>query len=196
MLCHWQFMCAFWQSTISSHNSSFARCIDTFTCAPSAAFSSHAHIQLRLFSMPHFQTRAVIADPRWRSGYVLTRRRRIRRIACPVGGVFLVEYDVRRHLSAAMHERTGRQFAAPLALRPERDANGLCDLSVTLAEGVAAGSTYSTIVWWALACGGWQCHALAELWRRRSLWSQLTWATLRSTTKTGFRMAAVSAAWC
>jgi hypothetical protein len=85
--------------------------------------------------MPYFQKRAVIADLRWRSGYVLIRRRMICRIACPAGGVFLVEYDIRRRLSAAMQERTGRQFAAPLALRPERDANGRYDLSVTLADG-------------------------------------------------------------
>ena len=125
-----------WHSTESSHNPSFARYIDTFTCAPLLHLALTRTYNFVLFSaMPHFQKRAVIADPRWRNGYVLIRRRVTRRIPCPAGGAFLVEYDVCRHLSAAMRKRTGRQFAAPLALRPERDANGRYDLSMTLADG-------------------------------------------------------------
>jgi hypothetical protein len=85
--------------------------------------------------MPLFQKRALIADPRWRSGYVLIRRRALCRIACPAGGVFLVEYDIYRPLSAAMQERTGRQYTATLAMRPECNTSGRYDLSVMLADG-------------------------------------------------------------
>ena len=74
----------------------------------------------------------------FRDGYWLLPR--TQQVACPAGGVFLVEYDVALQLSPASARKLKREFSdPPLTPKPLQDESGRWDLWVWLSTGVGEG---------------------------------------------------------
>lgn len=86
----------------------------------------------------------ITSNTEFRDGYWLVPRDTLLWVSCPAGGHFVIDYDVCLKLAPSTAQKTGREFAAPLELKPqENKETHRWDLRVDPARGADRGAKHT-----------------------------------------------------